>query len=73
MQGGNAWESIAEFNPFDWQRSFGGGVRVFLPAFGTLGFDYGFGFDNENIRLNNPDARLWDYGNFNIILGFEPE
>ena len=72
-QGGNAWNSIRDFNPFDWKRSFGGGVRVFLPMFGTLGFDYGFGFDNENIRNANPDAKLWDYGNFNIILGFEPE
>ncbi len=72
-QGGNAWKTIGEFNPFDWKRSFGGGLRVFLPMFGTLGFDYGFGFDNEGIRIANPDARLWDYGNFNIILGFEPE
>jgi len=72
-QGGNAWNGIRNFNPFDWKRSFGGGLRVFLPMFGTLGFDYGFGFDNERIRLANPDASLWDYGNFNIILGFEPE
>ena len=72
-QGGNAWKTIGEFNPFDWKRSFGGGLRVFLPMFGTLGFDYGFGFDNEGIRIANPNARLWDYGNFNIILGFEPE
>ncbi len=72
-QGGNAWKTIGEFNPFDWKRSFGGGLRVFLPMFGTLGFDYGFGFDNEGIRIANPDAKLWDYGNFNIILGFEPE
>ena len=73
LQGGNAWNRIRDFNPFDWKRSFGGGVRVFLPMFGTLGFDYGFGFDNENIRINNPDAPIWEYGNFNIILGFEPE
>ncbi len=73
LQGGNAWNQIRDFNPFDWKRSFGGGVRVFLPMFGTLGFDYGFGFDNENIRINNPSASIWDYGNFNIILGFEPE
>ena len=73
LQGGNAWNRVRDFNPFDWKRSFGGGVRVFLPMFGTLGFDYGFGFDNENIRINNPDAPIWEYGNFNIILGFEPE
>ena len=68
-QAGNAYNSVRDFNPFDLRRSVGGGVRVFLPMFGTLGFDYGFGFDNPNIDSNN----LFDYGNFNIILGFEPE
>ncbi len=68
-QGGNAWANIRDFNPFDFKRSIGAGLRVFLPMFGTLGFDYGFGFDNPNVNSNN----LFDYGNFNIILGFEPE
>jgi outer membrane protein insertion porin family len=68
-QAGNAYETVRDFNPFDLRRSIGGGVRVFLPMFGTLGFDYGFGFDNPNID----SKKLFDYGNFNIILGFEPE
>lgn len=68
-QGGNAFNNVRDYNPFDLRRSIGGGVRVFLPMFGTLGFDYGFGFDNPNIVSDN----LFDYGNFNIILGFEPE
>jgi outer membrane protein insertion porin family len=47
------------------------GVRVFLPVFGTLGFDYGLGFDKPGV---NPDNGLFNnFGNFNIILGFEPE
>jgi outer membrane protein insertion porin family len=37
--------------------------------FGTLGFDYGFGFDKDPDA--NPDSN--GYGTFNIILGFEPE
>ncbi len=65
-QGGNAWRSLRDFNPFDLKRSVGMGLRVFLPMFGTLGFDYGIGFDK---RGNN----LSDLGDFNIILGFEPE
>ncbi|MCB0661186.1 MAG: BamA/TamA family outer membrane protein, partial [Saprospiraceae bacterium] len=66
-QGGNAWQSFDDFNPFDLYRSVGLGLRVFLPMFGTLGFDYGLGFDKPGPRtLNN-------YGNFNIVLGFEPE
>ena len=68
-QGGNAFQNVRDFNPFDLKRSVGGGLRVFLPMFGTLGFDYGFGFDNPTIDSKN----LFDYGNFNIILGFEPE
>ena len=65
-QGGNAWRSLRDFNPFDVKRSVGGGVRVFLPMFGTLGFDYGIGFDKE-------PASEGGLGRFNIILGFEPE
>ncbi len=69
-QGGNAWNNLSDFNPFDVQRSAGMGVRVFLPMFGILGFDYGIGFDKTNV----PENATWtDYGRFNIILGFEPE
>jgi len=68
-QGGNAWESFSDFNPFDMRRSVGGGLRVFLPMFGLLGFDYGIGFDR-----NLPDtAEFGQYAKFNIVLGFEPE
>jgi outer membrane protein insertion porin family len=70
-QGGNAWNSFRDFNPFDVRRSAGFGLRVFLPMFGTLGFDYGIGFDKPN--LVGTDAKWTDYGRFNIILGFEPE
>jgi outer membrane protein insertion porin family len=66
-QGINSWRTVADFNPFELQRSVGGGVRVFLPMFGTLGFDYGIGFDKSGPRT------LSNMGDFNIILGFEPE
>lgn len=68
-QGGNAWSSLSEYNPFDLKRSVGVGARVFLPMFGTLGFDYGIGFDKDP-DLNPESDGL---GTFNIILGFEPE
>ncbi|TXB61787.1 outer membrane protein assembly factor BamA [Phaeodactylibacter luteus] len=67
-QGGNAWQSTKEFNPFDLRRSAGMGLRVFLPMFGTLGFDYGIGFDKPGAERS-----LKGLGDFNIILGFEPE
>ena len=70
-QGGNAWRTSRDFNPFDLKRSVGLGARVFLPMFGTLGFDWGYGFDkNQNDLDRRADAKL---STFNIILGFEPE
>jgi outer membrane protein insertion porin family len=31
------------------KRSAGIGVRVFMPAFGLLGIDFGYGFDSSNL------------------------
>jgi outer membrane protein insertion porin family len=70
-QGTNAWQSLKQYNPFDVRRATGLGLRVFLPMFGTLGFDYGIGFDRPD--LVGKRAKLKDYGNFNIVLGFEPD
>ena len=70
VQGGNSWRNIRDFNPFDIRRSAGMGLRVFLPMFGTLGFDYGLGFDKETDGTGSIFQR---FGRFNIILGFEPE
>ena len=70
-EGGNAYRTIKEYNPFELKRSAGMGLRVFLPMFGMLGFDYGIGFDKTNV---NPGDKFFSrYGNFNVILGFEPE
>lgn len=43
---GNSWASVQQFNPFSLYRSAGPGVRIFLPMFGLLGFDYGWRFDD---------------------------
>lgn len=45
LEAGNAWSNFKSFNPFDIKRSAGVGVRVFLPMFGLLGLDWGYGFD----------------------------
>ena len=45
VEGGNAFDNFRNFNPFQLQRSAGFGVRIFLPAFGLLGIDFGHGFD----------------------------
>ncbi|HAN17674.1 MAG: hypothetical protein A2X13_03510 [Bacteroidetes bacterium GWC2_33_15] len=46
VEAGNAWESIDVFNPFKVKRSAGIGLRAFLPMFGLLGVDWGYGFDD---------------------------
>ncbi|NLH33697.1 MAG: BamA/TamA family outer membrane protein [Lentimicrobium sp.] len=45
LEAGNSWESFAAFNPYTVFRSAGFGLRVFLPMFGILGLDWGYGFD----------------------------
>lgn len=45
LEGGNAWDSIGKFNPFDLKRSAGVGVRVMLPMVGLMGIDWAYGFD----------------------------
>jgi outer membrane protein insertion porin family len=70
-QGGNAWYSFKEYNPLDLKRSVGVGVRVFLPMFGLLGFDYGWGFDKPWLKATH--APIKQYANFSFILGFEPD
>jgi len=44
-EGGNVWNDFSQFNPFNVRRSTGIGARIFLPIFGLLGLDYGYGFD----------------------------
>ncbi len=45
LEGGNCWEKIEKFNPFEIKRSAGVGLRVMLPMVGLLGIDWGWGFD----------------------------
>jgi len=44
-EAGNTFPTLKSFNPFNVKRSAGAGIRVFLPMFGMLGVDYGWGFD----------------------------
>ena len=45
VEGGNSFQSFEDFKPFVLKRSAGAGIRVFMPAFGLLGIDFGYGFD----------------------------
>jgi outer membrane protein insertion porin family len=52
-EAGNNWGSYADYNPFKLYRSAGIGARIFMPAFGLIGVDWGYGFDQVPGR---PDA-----------------
>lgn len=45
VEGGTAVTGFKNYNPFELQRSAGAGLRIFMPAFGLLGIDFGYGFD----------------------------
>jgi outer membrane protein insertion porin family len=75
-EAGNTYTGFDTFNPFNVKRSLGGGVRIFLPMFGLLGFDYGWGFDtmdphtkgaggaNDQLRMGGKPV-----GAFQFIIG----
>jgi outer membrane protein insertion porin family len=62
-EGGNNWGSARDVNPFDLKKSVGAGVRIFMPAIGVLGIDYGWGFDPIP---GNPSA---NNGQFHFTIG----
>ena len=56
LEAGNGYDNFREFNPFNSKRSAGFGVRIFMPAFGLLGIDFGYGFDSEVPNDLNPNG-----------------
>ena len=44
-EGGASYDGFRNYDPFSIQRSAGAGLRIFMPAFGLLGIDFGYGFD----------------------------
>ncbi len=70
-EAGNVWNansmsepfSIPRSGPLSLKRSAGFGIRFFMPMIGMLGFDMGYGFD-DNAGDGNPDG--WNY---TIIFG----
>jgi len=45
LEAGNSYNDFQSFNPFDLKKSAGLGIRIFMPAFGLLGIDFGYGFN----------------------------
>ena len=65
VEGGNAWDKIGKFNPFDLKRSAGAGVRIFLPMIGMMGIDWAYGFDPIN------GSRQYGGSQVHFVLGQE--
>lgn len=45
IEAGASYDNFRDFNPFQLSRSAGAGLRIFMPQFGLLGIDFGYGFD----------------------------
>ncbi|WP_338152746.1 outer membrane protein assembly factor BamA [Rufibacter ruber] len=62
-EAGNNFGTYREYDPFKLYRSVGLGARVFMAAFGLLGFDYGWGLDDV------PGRPGVNGGQFHFIIG----
>ncbi|MFR9593660.1 MAG: BamA/TamA family outer membrane protein, partial [Rikenellaceae bacterium] len=63
VEAGNGFASWKYFAPFNVKRSAGVGVRVYLPIVGTLGVDWGYGFDAPNNSTSRSGS------NFHFVMG----
>ncbi len=63
LEAGNAGLSFQNYVPFKLYRSAGLGIRIFLPMFGLMGIDWGYGFDEVP---GNPTA---NGSQFHFVIG----
>lgn len=74
-EAGNTWNDYKKYNPFAVKRSAGLGVRIFLPMFGLMGLDYGWGFDQVDAgakgeAVHNAELQAKGYrGQFHFTIG----
>jgi outer membrane protein insertion porin family len=54
FEAGNVWDNVKKFSPFDVYRAAGVGARVFMPAFGLIGLDYGWPMDAIPNQIVDP-------------------
>ena len=57
-EAGNNWNGFENFNPNKLYKSSGFGVRIFMPAFGLLGIDWGYGYDKLPGATSNPGGQI---------------
>lgn len=65
VEAGNCFADIKDYNPFNLKRSAGVGIRLFLPMFGLMGIDWGWGFDPINGSMSSGKSQ------FHFVLGQE--
>jgi outer membrane protein insertion porin family len=66
-EAGNSVASYNNYNPYKLYRSAGVGARVFMSAFGLLGFDFGHGFDSVIPPAGTTSFQ--DRNHFHFIIG----
>ncbi|MDO7853920.1 outer membrane protein assembly factor BamA [Hymenobacter convexus] len=66
-EAGNAVDAYTNYNPYKLYRSAGVGARIFMSAFGLLGFDFGHGFDAVIPSVSG--AGNQDFNRFHFIIG----
>jgi outer membrane protein insertion porin family len=62
-EAGNNWNNYEDFSPFNLYKSAGFGARIFMPAFGLIGLNWGYGFDTL------PGATERSGGQFHFTIG----
>ena len=55
-EAGSSFDNFRDYNPFLMNRSAGAGVRIYMPAFGLLGIDFGYGFDPIPGTVGGPNG-----------------
>lgn len=68
-EAGNSYGSYSNYNPYKLYRSAGVGARIFMSAFGLLGFDFGRGFDSVVPPAGTPPGTKQDFNKFHFIIG----
>lgn len=66
LEGGNVWNESKKWEPLNFKRSAGVGLRIFLPMVGLMGIDWAYGFDKPI-----PSADKTGGSQFHFIIGQE--
>ena len=53
LEAGNNYDNFWDYRAFNLKRSAGAGIRIFMPMFGLMGVDIGYGFDPEPTGVNS--------------------